>query len=230
MHTIVLIPGYMCDENMWSNQLGILKKKYKIIIPQFNVGNSIEEFKKNTLKLLPEKFSVIGFSMGGFVALKLAIEEIERVEDLVLIGTNARSISKERRLLIKKSTSELNSENFISKFSSSSFHSYFAKKNITNLRYKNLIEEMVKNLGLDCLEKQTKAILERPSLINLLSKIKSRCLIISGELDILSTKEMNEELSNNIIHSELQYIKNSGHFVMLEEEEEFNKIILNWLN
>ena len=81
----------------------------------------------------------------------------------------------------------------------------------------------------NCLEKQTEAILKRPSLINLLSKIKSRCLIISGELDNLSTKEMNEELSNNIIDSELQYIKNSGHFVMLEEEEKFNKIILNWL-
>jgi pimeloyl-ACP methyl ester carboxylesterase len=40
---------------------------------------------------------------------------------------------------------------------------------------------------------------------------------------------MNEELSNNIIKSELHYIKNSGHFVMLEENEKFNKLILNWL-
>ena len=229
MHTIVLIPGYMWEKKMWSNQLDILKKKYKVIIPQLDKGSNIQEFKKNTLKLLPEKFSVIGFSMGGFVALKLAIEEVERVEDLVLIGTNARSVSKDRRLLLKKSISELNSENFVSKFSSSSFYSYFAKHNTTNQKYLNLIEDMVKKLGLDCLEKQTKAILERPSLINLLSKIKARCLVVSGELDNLSTKEMNEELSNNIIDSELQYIKNSGHFVMLEEKEEFNKIILNWL-
>lgn len=229
MHTIVLIPGYMCDKNMWSNQLDILKKKYKVVIPQLDVGNSIEEFKKNTLSLLPEKFSIIGFSMGGFVALKLAIEEVGRVDDLILTGTNARSVSKNRRLLLKKSISELNSENFVSKFSSSTFHSYFAENNTTNQSYLNLIEEMVKKLGLDCLKKQTKAILERPSLINLLSKIKARCLIVSGELDNLSTKEMNEELSKNIIDSELQYIKNSGHFVMLEEKEKFNKIILNWL-
>ena len=85
MDTIVLIPGYMCDQNMWSNQLDILKKKYKVIIPQLNIGDSIEKFKSNTLKLLPEKFSVIGFSMGGFVALKMAIEEKERVKDLSLI-------------------------------------------------------------------------------------------------------------------------------------------------
>ena len=229
MDTIVLIPGYMCDKSMWSNQLDILKKKYKVIIPQLNIGDSIEKFKNNTLKLLPEKFSVIGFSMGGFVALKMAIEERERVKDLVLIGTNARSVSKDRRLLLNKSISELNSENFVSKFSSNSFYSYFAKHNTINHRNLNLIKEMVKKLGLDCLEKQTKAILERPSLINLLSKIKARCLIISGELDNLSTKEMNEELSTNITDSELHFIKNSGHFVMIEEEKKFNKIILNWL-
>ena len=45
MDTIVLIPGYMCDQNMWSNQLDILKKKYKVIIPQLNIGDSIEKFK-----------------------------------------------------------------------------------------------------------------------------------------------------------------------------------------
>ena len=49
MDTIVLIPGYMCDQNMWSNQLDILKKKYKVIIPQLNIGDSIEKFKNNTL-------------------------------------------------------------------------------------------------------------------------------------------------------------------------------------
>ena len=31
MHTIVLIPGYMCDKNMWSNQLDILKKNIKLL-------------------------------------------------------------------------------------------------------------------------------------------------------------------------------------------------------
>ena len=113
MNTIVLIPGYMSDKNMWLNQLDILKKKYEVIVPQLDSGNSIEEFKKNTLNLLPERFSVIGFSMGGFVALNLAIEEPARVEELILVGTNARSVSKDRKLLLKKSLSELNNENFV---------------------------------------------------------------------------------------------------------------------
>ena len=106
MDTIVLIPGYMCDQSMWSSQLDILKKKYKVIIPQLNIGDSIEKFKNDTLKLLPEKFSVI-FN-GRVCCIKNGIEETRKVKNLILIGTNARSVSKDRRLLLNKSISELN--------------------------------------------------------------------------------------------------------------------------
>ncbi len=30
---IVLIPGYMCDKNIWDAQISILKKKYSVSIP-----------------------------------------------------------------------------------------------------------------------------------------------------------------------------------------------------
>ena len=56
MNTIVLIPGYMCDETMWVNQLDILKKKYKVIIPQLDVGNNIQEFKKIFLNCYQKSF------------------------------------------------------------------------------------------------------------------------------------------------------------------------------
>ena len=103
MKTLVLIPGYMCNNEMWQNQLTQLKKKYKIIIPNLKKGKTINEFSINTLKSLPDTFSIIGFSMGGFIALNLAINYPKRIDNLILVGTNARSVSKERRMLLKKS-------------------------------------------------------------------------------------------------------------------------------
>ena len=41
--------------------------------------------------------------MGGFIAIKLAIEYPEILDKLVLIGTNARNISQKRKLLLEKS-------------------------------------------------------------------------------------------------------------------------------
>ena len=41
---------------------------------------------------------------------------------------------------------------------------------------------------------------------------------------------MNMELHNKIKNSEIYFVTKSGHFVMLEEFEKFNKKILSWLN
>ena len=90
MKTLVLIPGYMCNNEMWQNQLSQLKKKYKVIIPNLKKGKTINEFSINTLKSLPDTFSIIGFSMGGFIALNLAINYTKRIDNLILVGTNAR--------------------------------------------------------------------------------------------------------------------------------------------
>ena len=229
MKTIVLIPGYMCDDQIWINQLTKLKKKYKVIIPSLKRGKTIKEFSLNTLKLLPKKFSIVGFSMGGFIALDLAINYSNRLENLVLVGTNARSVSKDRRLLLKKSQDELTNKNYIKRFSQSSFDSYISKNNQKNKSYLRLIKSMVKNHSLLCLKRQSNAILKRPSLINKLSKITSRCLIIVGSDDTLSSKEMNIELNKNIRGSELFFIKQSGHFVMIEQSQKFNKLFFKWL-
>ena len=227
---MVFIHGYRCKNEMWQNQITQLKKKYKVIIPELKKGKTINEFSKNTLKSLPDIFSIIGFSMGGFIALDLAINYPKRIDNLILVGTNARSVSKERRILLKKSLLELNNKNYIERFSTSSFQSYFAKRNQHKKNYLKLIKTMVKDCGIKCLTRQTNAILHRPKLIEKLAKIKSRCLIISGSQDRLSTKEMNMELHNKIKNSEIYFVTKSGHFVMLEEFEKFNKKILSWLD
>lgn len=230
MNTIVLIPGYMCNEELWKYQIKELKKKYRVIIPNLKKGKTIKEFSLHTLKILPNKFSIIGFSMGGFVALDLSINYHKRVEKLILVGTNGRSVSESRKLLLDKSQNELDNKNYIEKFSSNNFNSYFIKSNQKNRQYLKLIRSMVKRLGYLCLKRQTHAILTRPNLLNKLSKINARCLIIAGSQDRLSSKEMNIELHNKIKNSELFFITKSGHFTMIEQTKKFNKKILNWLD
>ena len=229
MSNLVLVPGFMCNECIWQYRPEKLNKKFKIKTSSLLHGNSIEEFSISIAKTLPDNSSILGFSMGGFIALKLAIDYPEKVKKLILVGTNARSVSNERKNLLIRSLKFLKKKNYVKDFTENSLKSYFAPHNIKNKFYLDTLNQMTKSLGLECLKRQTNAILNRPSLINYLSKIKSKTLIISGDLDNLSSKEMNEELKNNIPMAELNYIENSGHFVMLEEAELFYNKVLNWL-
>ena len=219
----------MCDEKIWKFQIKELKKKYKVIFAKVKKGETIKEYSSNIIKSLPKKFSIIGFSMGGFIALDLSINHPERVEKLILVGTNGRSISDKRKKFLNKFCDEINNDNFINKFCNANINSYFSKNNQSNIQYLNLIKSMAKKLGYLVFKRQTNAILKRPSVLSKLSKIKLKCLIVSGSNDTLSTKEMNTELKKRIKNSELFFIKKSSHFVMFEQAKKFNNKILEWM-
>lgn len=230
MQTIVLIPGYMCDGTIWKSlKTKLENKKYNVIIPELKLGKTIKEFTQHTLKLLPEKFIVVGFSMGGFVALNLAIYYPKKVQKLILIGSNGRSVSKSRKTLLTKSLNEFNKNNYIEKLSINSLNSYFLKKNKNNKRYTKIMNLMAENLGYKCFKNQTNAIIERPNLLRKLQKLNMKTLIISGSQDKMSSREMNIELKNQIKNSDLSFIPYSSHFVMFEQSERFNKAIISWL-
>ena len=103
MSNLVLVPGFMCNECIWQYRPEKLNKKFKIKTPSLLHGNSIEEFSISIAKTLPDDSSILGFSMGGFIALKLAIDFPEKVKKLILVGTNAISVSNERKNLLIRS-------------------------------------------------------------------------------------------------------------------------------
>mgnify|MGYP005706166633 FL=1 len=146
----------MCDGTIWKSlKTKLENKKYNVIIPELKLGKTIKEFTQHTLKLLPEKFIVVGFSMGGFVALNLAIYYPKKVQKLILIGSNGRSVSKSRKTILTKSLNEFNKNNYIKKLSINSLNSYFLKKNKNNKRYTKIMNLMAENLGYASFKSQT---------------------------------------------------------------------------
>lgn len=116
MSKIILIPGYMCTKSIWDAQISILKKRYNVSISSLKNIATVDDAVQKIINKNKKKISVIGFSMGGFIAIKLAIEYPEILDKLVLIGTNARNISQKRKLLLEKSLTTLNKNNFAKLF------------------------------------------------------------------------------------------------------------------
>ena len=219
----------MCNKNIWDAQISILKKKYSVSIPSLKNIATVDEAVQKIINKNKKKISVIGFSMGGFIAIKLAIEYPEILDKLVLIGTNARNISQKRKLLLEKSLTTLNKNNFAKLFYQKNYSSYFSNKDLKNTSYQNTVYSMAKQLGYKTFLDQTNLILKRPNQLNKLNKIVSKTLIIRGKNDKLSSNIMNNELNKKIKYSVYTEIKNSSHFVMLEKPKIFNKIVTNFL-
>ena len=205
------------------------KKKYSVSIPSLKNIATVDEAVQKIINKNKKKISVIGFSMGGFIAIKLAIEYPEILDKLVLIGTNARNISQKRKLLLEKSLTTLNKNNFAKLFYQKNYSSYFSDKDLKNTSYQNTVYSMAKQLGYKTFLNQTNLIVKRPNQLKKLNKIVSKTLIIRGKNDKLSSNSMNNELNKKIKYSVYKEIKNSSHFVMLEKPKIFNKIVTNFL-
>ena len=229
MSKIILISGYMCDETIWKSTIKTFKDNYEIIIPSLKNYKTVEDAAKNIRKHIDIDTSIIGFSMGGFISLHLAIKYPELIKKLVIVSSNGRSISKIREKKLRKYLIESDQKNFADLFYKLHFDMSFTKKYLDNKKYQDDYHEMTKNLGYQTFKNQTSLILNRPNQLQNLKKIKSKTLIINSSEDKLSPLSMSEELKEKIKNSRLKTIKNSSHFAMIEKPKIFNKYLLDFL-
>lgn len=95
---LVLFHGWGFDSQIWQSLVPHLKNHYELILvdlPGFGLTTLVDwhEFKISLLAQLPVKFAVLGWSLGGLFATRLALEEPDRVQSLVNVTSSPRFIS-----------------------------------------------------------------------------------------------------------------------------------------
>jgi pimeloyl-ACP methyl ester carboxylesterase len=97
MRDIVLLPGFMCDNDLWRDMVPELAA-----IGQLHYGNvyrddTLEGMAERVLAEAPERFVLVGFSMGGFVARVLTLMAPQRVTGVAFIASSAREYTPDER-------------------------------------------------------------------------------------------------------------------------------------
>ncbi|MFZ6864314.1 alpha/beta fold hydrolase [Undibacterium sp. Ji67W] len=94
---IVLIPGFMCDTFLWELILPDLQELGSVHFADLNHGDSIDAMALRIISELPSSCILIGFSLGGYVARRIAVLAPEKINQLVLLNTSARATSQEEK-------------------------------------------------------------------------------------------------------------------------------------
>ena len=96
---VVFFHGWGFDQHIWSSLIPQLQDNYQLILvdlPGFGLSDMMDwlTFKEYLLEFLPDEFAVVGWSMGGLYATRLAIEEPNRVLYLLNITSSPRFIAE----------------------------------------------------------------------------------------------------------------------------------------
>jgi pimeloyl-ACP methyl ester carboxylesterase len=186
-----------------------------------NAGTSIAESAASVADFLlalqlPRPLYLVGHSMGAAIAITCALNYSQGLDGIILIGAGQRM--KVMPALIDALSQGHNDPGFIRMAFSTQTSS-------------TMVEEMVK----------TYAAVAPPILYadfnacnefdvsQELDKISLPALVIVGAEDKLTPLKLSQYLCNNIDKCTLEIISDAGHFVMLEQPEEVNRLISKFL-
>jgi len=223
-----MVPGMMCDERIFSPQIEALSQNLEVTIADISNFSSVRELASDVLKKAPKKFSLLGHSMGGIVAMEIYSQEPNRIEKLILMDTNPKAELDEVKLKREPQIREVNNGKLLEVMRDEMKPNYLAEsENKTSVL--SICMDMALNLGPDVFINQSRALQSRLDQQNTIQSIKIPVLIMCGSEDKLCPVERHEMKHNMISDSDLKIINNAGHMPTLEQPRETTEVIKEWL-
>ena len=225
---IVLMPGMMCNQDVFFHQINVLENFFNVIVIEFNEHRDIELGVKNLASNLPNKFHLLGHSMGGIVAMELVKQHSKRVLSLALLNTNPYEEKQELKDRRNKTLKELDSLDLISLMKSDYISRYFPD----DCRDKNkLIQQcvdMASKLDKKVFYNQSVALRDRKDQTFILENLNCKTLIICGERDEMCPVSYHSNMNKMIKSSDLIVLEDVGHMPMLECPQKLNNYLKNF--
>lgn len=212
---LLFLHGYLASGDSFAYQKGEFSKNFNVYAPDlkgfgknadmeypYSLGDYVRETKEYIQENGLKKPSVIAHSFGGRIALRLAAENPELLDKLVLTGCAGLKPRRNLKYFVKKAEFDI-LKRFFDREKLLAFYSEDYKK------LSPVMRESFKKIVAERLEKY-------------LPEIKNKTLIIFGKNDKETPPYMAKKLFKNIKNSQLIFIENAGHFAFIDKPFKFN--------
>ncbi|WP_193181076.1 alpha/beta fold hydrolase [Nisaea sediminum] len=227
MTDILFLPGFMCDARLWDLARPGLERLGTLHFGDLTRDRSFGAMAERVLSEAPERFSLVGFSMGGFVAREIALKAPERVERLALLNTSARGDGEEqvkRKAGLAKAAETRG-------FRGLSRHSILSSLHPDRRGDEHLvgkIREMADRIGKEGFVNQIGV--ARSDGHADLPRISAPTIVVWCRQDELRSLDEAQELADGIPGARLEIVEDCGHMLPLEAPEEMVAILKDWLD
>ena len=242
---LMLIAGLASDSQSWLSIVGNLSKHHLLILPDNRgVGRTMPQDAETSIRQIADdcmglaehlglpSVSLLGHSMGGFVALDCAIRYPERVSRLILAATSAFNSERNKALLhdwVAYQKSGMDPESWFRNM----FYWIFSRRLFEN---REIIDEAVRFAvkypypqSSAAFEKQVAAI-EGFECRERLPGIVATTLIMCGEEDLLFPPGDSIRVLREIPRARVSLIEAAAHSIHVENPKSFSESVLRFLH
>lgn len=221
---LVLLPGFMLDESLWDDVVSRLPSGSPTLCLRLEPGTTTEEIAEAVANAAPQRFVLVGFSLGGYIARKVAELFPQRVAALILIATSLRADGEQQVHAKQNALAVLNAATFRGLSIGSIVRSLHPDRR-GDQALAGRIKAMGHRLGYRALVVQSN--LQRDRIAA--SSLTCPTLVIAAAEDPLRSAEETAELVDAIPDASLAIIEQSGHMLPLERPEALAETIMQWL-
>jgi len=234
---VVFIHAFPLNQRMWDDQVSVLKHSARVVTFDIRgLGKSKSqgpytlEFVVDDLislmdQLKIDKAVVVGLSMGGFVALRAAERNPDRILGLVLADTKAEADSDKSKLGRYEALKVIKDKGL------KTLVEDFVKKSLSpdTKAFKDTVDIAMKNSA-DGVSAALLALTSRTDTTAGLASIHVPTVILQGENDMVIPLESAKVLNEKIPGSRFFIIPKAGHLSNLDNPQAFNVKLTEFVN
>ncbi len=225
---IICIPGLAASPRLYAEQIPQLWALGSVTIAQHGRHESVDAIARAILGAAPERFALVGLSMGGYVSFEIMRQAPERVVKLALLDTSARPDTPEQTEN-RRSQISLAEKALIGDLAEALFPRLVHPLRRSDERLRGTVRLMAEETGAAGFIRQQRAIMSRPDSRPTLSSIRCPTLVLVGDSDELTPPDRAAEMAQGIAGACLVTVAECGHLSTLEHPQEVTDALMRLL-
>ena len=226
MKTLVMIPAFGCDERLYAPQIEELENSFRIqtIIP---ASDRYAGMVDDVLRQAPDEFAILGTSMGGRVALEVALAAPDRIEGLCIIGAGAGPVADQAAGLRRSARIRAGERlQVIAEMGNMIAHLPGPR----GPQAKQAFIDMAIAMDMELIARQSDALAYRIDLWDRLHEIECPTLCLWGKHDQFSPTADGLHIAEAVQYGSYVELADCGHFPTLEKPDVATEAIAMWMD
>lgn len=221
--------AHMTDERLYAHQIEALQSTHDCKVFVLREHDTMAGMAQAILEQSPERFTLIGLSLGGYAAFEVIRLALPRLERLVLIDTTAvadHPARKDGRLRDIAKVQQGGIEALIPELPSR----WMLPAHASDPTLVELMSNMARSVGSKGQFNQQTAMLARPDSHADLARVKVPTLVMCGRQDPVTPLTDHEAMAACVPGSQLVVIENCGHLSTIEQPLAVTQALKHWLD
>ena len=242
--SLLFIHAGIADSRMWDEQFPVFAQHYQVIRydlrgfgkSQFPAGRFANYEDPAALLHFVNvgNAHVIGISFGGKIAVDFALAHPEMVSSLVLVAPSIGGVQPSEEVLHFAEEEEALLERGDLQAATDLNVRFWVDgpqrvPDQVNPEVRRRVYEMQYHAFTVPMSTEAEELMIEPPAIGRLTEIRVPTLIIVGDCDLPGKIDLAQRLAVQIPHAQLEIITGAAHMVSMEQPEEFNRIVLDFL-